>query len=87
MTVSLPFLTIRTIYTVASSFDESINMYSGPLVYRVVLGALMEYIVTIDMIAFGIITRNIRRDKKLVTEKGVPLQQRGHYGPVVRSVV
>ena len=74
--LALPFLGIRIIYTFIALFDQSINPYTGPIAYRVVFEALMEYIVAIVLIAFGIGTRNVgEKGRKCDPESGVLLQQ------------
>lgn len=63
---ALPFLGIRILYSTVAVFDTSINSQTGPLVYRVVLGVVMELLVVIVLLGFGIATRRVGR----VEEKG-----------------
>ena len=74
--LALPFLGIRIIYTFIALFDQSISPYTGPIAYRVVLEALMEYIVALVLIGFGLSTRNIQeKSRKSDPENRVPFQQ------------
>ncbi|MCJ1275869.1 hypothetical protein MMC21_003674 [Puttea exsequens] len=80
----LPFLGVRTIYTVIGTFDRSVSAYTGPIALRAVLASLMEYIVAIDLIIFGILTRKIRQASVRSDKHGIPLQQNTSRKPVAR---
>jgi len=60
ITTALPFLSIRVLYSLISTFDASINAFSGPITYRIILAVLMELLVVIIFTVFGILTRNIK---------------------------
>jgi hypothetical protein len=59
VTLSLPFLGVRVLYSLISQYDTGINAYTGSIAYRVVLSVLMEFFVVIILVGFGVITRGI----------------------------
>jgi len=80
VTLTLPFLGVRVIYSVAGSFDKAINPYNGTFALSVVLKALMEYVVVIILVV-GVVTRNVREDGREVgEEEGIRLNERPRAG-------
>ena len=73
VSLSLVFLCVRIGYTVAGTFDNSVNPYTGPIGYRVGLGALMEYLATVELTIFGLITRRIKEKKGGGSETSMPM--------------
>lgn len=67
VTVTLPLLGVRILYSCIASFDSKINAYSGPIAYRIVLSVLMELLIVIILAAFGVMTRRIRRQDQTST--------------------
>ena len=80
------FLFVRVIYTLVGTFDSAISPYSGKIVYRAVLGALMEYLASITLSFFGVMTREIKEPDERRTENGLPLQERSD-GPPKPTIV
>ena len=70
VTVALPFLAIRVLYSCISAFDTSISPFTGPIVYRVVLAVLMEFICAIVFAVFGVFSRNIRLEQPRIKSNG-----------------
>ncbi|KAI9926963.1 hypothetical protein ASPWEDRAFT_32921 [Aspergillus wentii DTO 134E9] len=62
ITVAMPLIGIRIIYSIATVFSSS-GMSGGSLAVRVILGVLPEFLVMIDYVAVGIVTRNLARDR------------------------
>lgn len=58
----MPLIGIRIIYSIATVFSSS-GMSGGSLAVRVILGVLPEFLVMIDYVAVGIVTRNLARDR------------------------
>ena len=70
ITFALPSLGVRILYSLISQFDKGINAYTGPLVYRVVLAALMEFIIITILAVFGLVTRGIRLKEPNLAKSG-----------------
>jgi hypothetical protein len=60
-TITLPFLGIRVLYSTISAFDPKINSFTGPIAYRIVLGTVMELVVVIVLLGFGVATRGVAK--------------------------
>ena len=73
--VVLPFLGARIVYTIVGTFDHAVNLCSGPIALRLVLVALMEYIVAIVLAAGGVMTRNIFHSKAPHAQDDVLLEE------------
>jgi hypothetical protein len=65
---SLPFITIRAIYSVVYSFDTSpsVNPITGVFAVKLVLIFLVQLLATLCIVVGGVMTRNIRIENENV---------------------
>ncbi len=61
VTMLLPILLVRALYSCISVFTSAINKHNRSLELQVLLGILMEFIMTMDLVAFRIIRLHIHR--------------------------
>jgi hypothetical protein len=59
VTLGLPFLIIRILYSTISASDTAISPFTGPKGYRIGLAVIMELIIVIIFNVFGVLSRNI----------------------------
>ncbi|KAJ5256727.1 hypothetical protein N7478_012831 [Penicillium angulare] len=73
VTVALPLLGIRVIYSFAVAFADG-RVNGGSLAVQAIFGTIPEFLVMIIYISAGIVTRNLTQERAGVT-KSEPLQQ------------
>lgn len=55
---AMPLIGVRIIYAIAGAFSSR-----GGLAVQVIFGTVPEFLVMIDYISFGIVTRHLARDR------------------------
>ena len=60
--IAMPLIGVRVIYAVASAFAHH-SASGGSLSVRVILGTLPEFLVMVNYLTAGVVTRNLPRNR------------------------
>lgn len=64
--IAMPLIGVRIVYAIAGAFSSK-----GGLAVQVIFGTLPEFLVMIDYISFGIVTRHLARDRSKKSPESV----------------
>jgi hypothetical protein len=79
VTIALPFLGIRLLYTCITAFQTNTDPLSGSLALRVIFETLMEFLIVIDFTVFGIYTRNVKSESQSARTEQWTEQETGQW--------